>query len=114
MIIEIYFMVKRKAKQGYVYLLKSNVEHGVYKYGCTTASPEHRCKQVNRQCNTSGYDFFVLKSIKVKDCFKAETNIKWSILAHGMGAMSEVISIELFGGSESDLISKFTNLAGVK
>jgi len=107
-------MKKRKPKLGSVYLLKSRSTEGIYKYGCTTLSAEDRCKGVNRQKNCGGYDFYVLAEVASNDCYKAETNVKWNLLDDSVSAISEVISIEFFSGSENELIERFIALAGFR
>lgn len=71
----------RRKKKGYVYLLKSDKTINgkcVYKYGCTTLTPEKRCSVINSQNKKYGI-FSVLFYIESTDIFKKECEIKWKL-----------------------------------
>lgn len=102
---------KRKAKLGYVYLLKSLEKKGFYKYGCTTLTPQKRCNRIN-SVDIKGYNFTVVSSFLTKDCFQSENDMKWNLLPMNLGAFSELFHIDFNSdfdsiSSEEDLINRF-------
>lgn len=102
-----------KTKSGYVYLLKSNNQEGVYKVGATRLTPEQRCAKVNYEEKKKGngvLNFSVIYFERVADPFFVESCIKGSILDCGMCMASEVFPIYLFNGSELGLVDKFKKI----
>lgn len=107
---------KRKPKQGYVYLLKDI--HGgdlIYKFGCTTLTPEKRCKRVNTEYKKYGNEFKVIASFKSFDIYADESEVKANILFAGIGFLSEVFSLECDEDlkCETDVINRFLKIGGV-
>lgn len=106
-------MRKRKAKKGFVYLLKSNnVEH-LYKYGCTTLTPEKRCKKINSG-KEGIHDFEVIASVVSKDIFNDEIKVKCDILPCGIGYLGEIFDCTDFDfmHTEDLVINKFHLILG--
>jgi hypothetical protein len=105
---------KRKPKNGYVYLAKSTLQDGYYKYGCTTLTPDKRCKKINSE--NKGFNFTVIASFKSSDIFTDENKIKWNILPNSFGAMGEFMQINFNVPdfeelpTEESLIDKFLSL----
>lgn len=102
---------KRAAKLGYVYILKSTVKDGFYKYGCTTTTPKKRCSRIN-STDIKGYGFEVLSSIITKDCFQLENDIKWNLLPMNLGVFGELFHIDFANDfesivSEEELVRRF-------
>ena len=110
-------MTRRKPKKGFVYLLKniSGSDDTIYKFGCTTVSPDVRCKKLNSENKKWGYEFKVIVAFKSFDIFTDEHNIRCEILFCGAGMISEIFSTELDDdlNSESDVIERFLKLGGV-
>jgi hypothetical protein len=108
---------RRKPKQGYVYLLKNinENEHQIYKFGCTTLTPEKRCSRVNSECKKYNYNFVVIASFKSFDIYKDEHTVRQNILQAGMGMLSEVFTSDVDDclNSDSDVINRFLQLGGV-
>ena len=105
-------MTRRKPKQGYVYLLQCKNDNTAYKYGCTTLTPESRCKKVNSE--NKKFDFKVIASFKSFDIFTDENNIKWNMLPYGIGAFSEFFySWGDFTYTKDEIISMFLITAGI-
>ena len=108
---------KRKPKQGYVYLLKnvSESDSRVYKFGCTTITPEKRCAKVNSERADSGYKFKVIASFKSFDIYADECKVKHKILNAGMGMISEIFTSDVDDGlnSDGDVIKRFLLIGGV-
>ena len=106
-------MAVRKPKKGYVYLLQSALNTSVFKYGCTTLTPEKRCKKVNQENN--GMNFSVIACFKSFDIFNDERIIKGDILPGGAGFLGEIFDIsecdELETGT--DVMMKFLMVGGV-
>lgn len=71
----------RTKKKGYVYLLKSDKTlngFNIYKYGCTTKTPEKRCIAINYAKRNNGV-FSVIGFIESNNIFKTECEIKWKL-----------------------------------
>ena len=108
---------KRVAKLGYVYILKSTLKEGFYKFGCTTLTPKKRCARINSS-DIKGYGFEVISSILTKDCFQLENDMKWNLLPMNLGAFSELFHINFDSDfesitSEADLIRRFLIIGNV-
>lgn len=106
-------MAVRKPKKGYVYLLQSASDSSLFKYGCTTLTPECRCKKVNS--DRKGDNFEVIACFKSFDIFKDEKNIKEKMLPWGAGYLGEVFNIGDFEEFKSgaDIMMKFLITGGV-
>ena len=73
---------QRKAKKGHVYLLafKDDIEDIThYKYGCTTLTPEARCKRVRRESREPRNE--VVASKESSDAYGCEHKIRMDLLA---------------------------------
>tara|TARA_R100001244_G_scaffold128475_1_gene99401 strand:- start:721 stop:1065 length:345 start_codon:yes stop_codon:yes gene_type:complete len=104
--------IKRKQKNGYVYLLGCSIDCKAYKYGCTTLTPKVRCKKINSE--NKQFNFKVIASFKSFDIFKDENNIKWNMLPCGIGSFSEFFySCGDFTYTRSQLINMFLVTGGV-
>jgi hypothetical protein len=64
-----------KRKKGFIYLLQSNLN--IYKYGCTTLTPQKRCCRINCDNKSRGI-FKILDFYKSNDIFRDEFLLKWS------------------------------------
>ena len=108
---------KRKPKQGYVYLLKNTNKnkHPIYKFGCTTLTPEKRCSKVNSELKKHNYNFVVISAFKSFDIYADEHAVRQNILQAGMGMLSEVFTSDVDDclNSDSDVVSRFLQLGGV-
>lgn len=106
---------KRKPKQGYVYLLKDTNNDTIYKFGCTTLTPEKRCKRVNVEHKKYGYFFKVIASFKSFDIYQDENIVRAKILCAGIGCLSEVFSTDFDDdlNCESDVVYRFLKVGGV-
>lgn len=106
-------MAKRKPKKGYVYLLQSSSNTNLFKFGCTTLTPEKRCKKVN-QDNPSAF-FGVISCFKSFDIFSDENNIKHGLLPGGAGLLGEIFDISDCDDFKNgtDVMQKFLMVAGV-
>ena len=99
----------RVPKKGWVYLLKAQKKTGEkahYKYGCTTLTPQQRCKKINNV--KKGFDFRVLSEFKSNDIFSDENAVKWKILPFGLGALSEFVSITDM--TDKEIVHKFQEI----
>jgi len=107
----------RKPKKGYVYLLKniSGNDDTVYKFGCTTVSPEVRCKKINSENKRWGYEFEVISSFKSFNVFADENKVRGGILFCGAGMISEIFSTDLDDdlNCKTDVVNRFLKLGGV-
>tara|TARA_R100000951_G_scaffold85972_3_gene73689 strand:- start:2130 stop:2492 length:363 start_codon:yes stop_codon:yes gene_type:complete len=108
---------KRSAKLGYVYILKSTLRDGFYKYGCTTTTPKKRCSRIN-STDIKGYGFTVLSSFLTKDCFHVENNMKWDLLPMNFGVFGELFHIDFDSdfesiSSEKDLVNRFLIIGNI-
>jgi len=106
-------MARRKPKLGYVYLLHSKVESEMFKYGCTTLTPEKRCASVNHE--SKEFDFEVVASFKSFDIFYDEKKVKEEILNFGCGYLGEIFDIGCDDdlNCRSDVISRFLSIGGI-
>lgn len=108
---------KRKPKQGYVYLLKNINENDqpIYKFGCTTLTPEKRCSRVNFECKKYNYNFVVIAAFKSFDIYTDEHTVRQNILQAGIGMLSEVFTSDVddYLNSDLDVINRFLRLGGV-
>ena len=106
-------MAKRTPKSGYVYLVKSQLRPGHYKFGCTSLSTKERCKRLNRE--RKGYNFEVITSFKSKDIYKDEKMIKWHLLPYGAGFLGELFVLDFDDiPTEKNLIEMFLSIASKK
>jgi len=107
----------RKPKKGYVYLLENTEpsEYRVYKYGCTTLTPEKRCKRVNYEQKQWGYEFKVIAAFKSFDIYKDEHTVRCDILRAGIGMLSEVFNVDEHEEMPTTdcVIKRFLKLGGV-
>lgn len=110
-------MARRKPKKGFVYLLKNTggSDDTIYKFGCTTVSPDVRCKKINSENKECGYKFDVIASFKSFDIFTDEHKIRCEILFCGAGMLSEIFSTDMDDdlNSTSDVLERFLKLGGV-
>jgi hypothetical protein len=88
-------MARRKGKRGFVYLLESISSDltdfpDLYKYGCTTLTPEIRCKAVNRSCDYA--KFKVIAAFRSIDIYADENKVAYAVKMAGFGRMSEIFS----------------------
>jgi len=108
---------KRKPKQGYVYLLKDDNDYQgkTYKFGCTTLTPEKRCKRVNIEKKEYGYNFRVIASFKSFDIYSDEHKVRCEILNSGAGMLSEIFNTCLDDqlNFEADVVKRFLFIGGV-
>lgn len=102
-----------KTKSGYVYLLKSQTEDGVYKVGCTTLDPNQRAKRVNYEYKSKhgvNYKFSVIDAVKVKNPYGIESIIKAYIVPCGFCMEFEVFHLSLCDFDEKELVSRFNRV----
>ena len=107
-------MSRRKAKKGYVYLLKSiecndGFNDEVYKYGCTTLTPDKRCKAINAQYKE--YKFISIACFKSFDIYRDEGRVRQYIVSSGIGMLSEIFS-DIDDRGEEGLITHFLSIGG--
>ncbi len=62
----------------------------LYKYGCTTRTPEIRCKGVNRSCDYA--KFKVIAAFRSNDIYADENTVAYAVKMGGFGRMSEIFS----------------------
>ena len=106
-------MSARKPKRGYVYLLQSQLYTSTFKYGCTTLTPEKRCKKVNQE--NKGLNFTVIACFKSFDIFSDERVIMEDMLPDGGGYLGEIFDISECDEFErgTDVMQKFLMVGGV-
>ena len=106
-------MAARKTKIGFVYLLQSASSTSIFKYGCSTVSPESRCKKVNQ--DNKGLDFTVIACFKSFDIFHDEKIVKWDLFDSGAGFAGEIFDISETGEFETgqEVMLKFLMVGGV-
>tara|TARA_R110000851_G_scaffold187975_1_gene337942 strand:- start:483 stop:833 length:351 start_codon:yes stop_codon:yes gene_type:complete len=85
--------ISKKPKRGFVYLLNSQTDKSIYKFGCTTLSTKERCNSVNRESQYKGFKFKVISSFESGDMFKDENLIRWKMFPFGLGSIGESFSI---------------------
>lgn len=85
-------MKNRKAQKGYIYLLKSKCGN-YFKFGCTRYkyNIKNRVACANRKNQLARFQLVAL--FKSRDIFKDENELKWNILPHGLGALSEFLDL---------------------
>lgn len=87
---------KRKSKIGHVYLLESTKVDDdlgfpkLYKYGCTTKTPEIRCKRVNIGCSYA--DFKLIAAFRSIDIYADENAVAYAVKDGGFGRLSEIFN----------------------
>lgn len=82
----------------------------LYKYGCTTKTPEARCKRVNATCDYA--KFKVIASFKSFDIFNDESSVGNNILWAGIGNLGEIFP-PAHGESEEVILRRFLIIGGV-
>jgi hypothetical protein len=103
-------MTVAKTKSGYVYLLKSESEEGVYKVGCTTLHPNQRAKKVNyeyKRKENFDFRFSVIAYEKVKSPYSIENHLKHKLVQSGFCLMSEAFHISMCELEEDELLKRF-------
>lgn len=110
-------MKKREPKKGYVYLLENTAtsEYRLYKFGCTTTTPDKRCRRINAETAKYGYEFRVVAAFKSFDIFTDEHLVRVKILRSAMGMLGEIFGVTEDDGmpTTKDVIDRFLMIGGV-
>jgi hypothetical protein len=102
-----------KTKSGYVYLLKSQTCHDVFKVGCTTLHPNQRAKRISveyKRRDGIDYKFSVIYFVKVKSPYSVESYLKAYLVPSGFCMMSEGFHLSLCDFDEHALTHRFRSL----